>query len=262
VTPPLPPPHAHRTALAALLRAAAVLGAAAAGLGPAPAQGHPITARAENNRYVKLTVMGDSLRVAYSVLYGELPSFYARRAMDHDQDGRVSPEEARAAAAALATEVATKSVLTVDGRRVPLRFPGHDATVPDPRVGPIPFSIDCWELLPLAPGPRHQVSFQAGGELFRLGETEVKFEEAPGSRLLAWCTGHGPCAGRTTEPRFVWMGPPASSMEDRTVSATFAVVAAPGAGRGVLWLALGGAAALAAAGTAVVLVRRRRRRRR
>jgi len=226
---------------------------------PNVGQAHPVTSRTENNRYVKLTVSEGRLRVAYSVLYGELPSFYARRSMDRDHDGRVSPAEARAHADELAAQLASHSVLTVDGKRVPLRLPDRDATVADPRVGPIPFSIDMWELVPLDRRRRLEIAFEAGGELPRLGETEVKFEEAPGSRLVTWCRSRPPCTGRAEEPRFVWLGPRTSSMEDRTVSARFEISAAA-RGRMLTFALAGGGALLVAAAATLALVRRRRRR--
>jgi hypothetical protein len=194
---------------------------ALAPLWPATGAAHPVTSRTENNRYVKLTVTEGRLRVAYSVLYGELPSFYARRSMDRDGDGQISPAEARAYADEVATRFAAASALTVNGTRVPLQLPDRAATVTDPRVGPLPFSVDMWEVVPLDRNRRHEVVFEAGGELPRLGETEVKFEETPHARLVAWCRHRPPCTTRAEEPRFVWLGPRASSMEDRSVSACY-----------------------------------------
>lgn len=232
--------------------------AVAALLAPATGGAHPVTSRTENNRYVKLTPTDRSLRVAYSVLYGELPSFYARRSMDRDGDGRVSPDEARAHADEVAARFAAQSVLAVDGTRVPLRLPDRAATVTDPRVGPIPFSIDMWEVVPLRPRHRHEIAFEAGGEVPRLGETEVKFEEAPGAKLVAWCRSRPPCTTRAEEPRFVWLGPRASSMEDRTVSAAYEVPTA-GRRRAVVMALVGGGILLVAVAAALVLRRRRRR---
>ena len=228
-------------------------------LAPAAATAHPVTSRTENNRYVKLTLAEGSLRVAYSVLYGELPSFYARRGMDRDGDGRVSPDEARAHADEIATRFAPASVLTVDGQRIPLRLPDRTATLADPRVGPIPFSVDLWEVVPLPRRRHHEIAFEAGGELPRLGETEVKFEQAPGTQLVSWCRSRPPCTTRAEEPRFVWMGQRSSSMEDRTVSATYDVLAASSR-RGTVTAVVGGGLLLVAAAAALVLVVRRRKR--
>lgn len=225
-------------------------------LAPGTGGAHPVTSRTENNRYVKLTLTEGRLRVAYAVLYGELPSFYARRSMDRDGDGRVSADEARAHADEVATQLGPVSVLTVNGTRFPLRLPDRAAAVADPRVGPIPFSLDLWEVVPVAARGRLEVAFEAGGELPRLGETEVKFEEAPGARLVAWCRHRLPCSTRAEEPRFVWMGPRASSMEDRTVSAVYEVTAA-GRPRALVAALASGGVLLAAA--AALVVRRRRR---
>jgi hypothetical protein len=245
-------PDPHALAAGALLALLALLG-------PAAATAHPVTSRTENNRYVKLTLAPGSLRVAYSVLYGELPSFYARRGMDRDGDGRVAPDEARAHADELAARFAAASVLTVDGQRIPLRLPDRAATLADPRVGPIPFAVDLWEVVPLPRRRHHEIAFEAGGELPRLGETEVKFEPAPTTRLVSWCRSRPPCTTRAEEPRFVWMGLRASSMEDRTVSASYDV---PGAGvrPGTVTALVGAGALLLAAAAAGVLVVRRRKR--
>jgi hypothetical protein len=242
----------------ALPLAVGALCAVAGLLAPAAGVAHPVTSRTENNRYVKLTLAEGRLRVAYSVLYGELPSFYARRAMDRDGDGRVSADEARAHADEVATQMAAQSVLTVNGTRIPLRLPDRAATVADPRVGPIPFSIDLWEVVAVAPRGRMVIAFEAGGELPRLGETEVKFEESPGARLVAWCRNRPPCTTRVEEPRIVWMGPRASSMEDRTVSAVYEVLAA-GRRRARVTALVGGGVLLVAAAATLVLLRRRRR---
>lgn len=252
--PPCPP--AVRVSARLALTGGALL---ALLLAPAAAPAHPVTSRTENNRYVKLTLTERGLRVAYSVLYGELPSFYARRGMDRNGDGQIAPEEARAHADDLGGRFAAESVLTVDGRRIPLRLPDRAATVADPRVGPIPFSVDLWEVVPLPRG-RHAIAFEAGGELPRLGETEIKFEPAPGTRLLTWCRSRPPCTTRAEEPRFVWLGPKASSMEDRTASATYETQGI-GPSRGAVTAVVGGAVVLAvvAAGVALVVKRRKRR---
>ncbi|HEY3354916.1 MAG TPA: hypothetical protein VGQ83_16805 [Polyangia bacterium] len=240
-----------------LVRIAITVLVAFAGGGPAGA--HPVTSRTENNRYVKLTVMGDRLRVAYSVLYGELPSFEERREMDRDGDGRVAPAEARARADEVAGICARGSVLEIDGRRHALTFPEREATLGEPRVAPAPFSIDLWELVPLGPGARHEITFETNHDLRRMGETEIRFEEAPGTRLTAYCVGRGPCRGAPSgEPRFVWTGPRRSSMESRGATATFAVLAAAGGRRWALW-AGGAALLLVAAAVSGALVWRRRR---
>jgi hypothetical protein len=238
-----------------ILALAAALGALAAPLG---ARAHPVTSRTENNRYIKLTLIGDTLRVAYSVLYGELPSFEERREMDRDHDGQVSEAEARARADEVAATLARGAVLEVDGRRVALRFPEREVGMTDRRVAPSAFSIDLWELVPLAPRPRHDVTFETHGDLRRMGESEVRFEESPGTRLTGYCLGHGPCPPPSGEARFVFMGPRRSSLEDRSVTASFATVGAAGdARRWALW----GAGALAAVLIVVVgvMVQRRRR---
>ena len=141
----------------------------------------------------------------------------------------------------------------------PLRLPERTAVLADPRVGPIPFSVDLWEVVPLPRARHHEIAFEGGGELPRLGETEVKFEQAPGTRLVTWCRSRPPCTTRAEEPRFVWMGPRASSMEDRTVSATYDVEAA-GVRRGTSTALAGGAVLLVAAVVAGALVVRRRKR--
>jgi hypothetical protein len=240
-------------------RLAAALACAAALAAVAPAAGHQQTSRTANNRYVKLTLMGDTLRIAYTVLYGDLPALEERRAMDRDRDGQIAPAEARARAAEVAAALARGARLEVDGQPITLVFAERDLALADPRVVPAPYSIDLWQLVPLTPRPRHDVTFEAHDDLARPGETEVRFEEAPGTRLLGYCLGHGPCPPPTGEPRFVWEGPRRSSMEDRSVFASFAVVDQGfGPSRGLL-AAAGGALAVLVAGVGALLWRRRRR---
>jgi len=83
---------------------------------------HQVPAPNQNNRYIKFTCMERQLRLAYTVLYGDLPAEGERRRMDADGDGQLSEAEARAYGALLARAVEAQITLELDGRKVSVHF--------------------------------------------------------------------------------------------------------------------------------------------
>src|SRR6185436_9352806 len=69
----------------------------------------------DNNRYLKLTPMGDRVRLAYTVFFGEIPGAEARRSIDANRDGTISEAEAQAFGTKVAADVAGALDVTVDG---------------------------------------------------------------------------------------------------------------------------------------------------
>src|SRR5580765_7320368 len=76
----------------------------------------------DNNRYLKLTPLGDRVRLAYTVYLGEVPGAAARREFDADRDGAISDPEAQAFGARLAEQVRPALAITVDGAAAPLAW--------------------------------------------------------------------------------------------------------------------------------------------
>jgi hypothetical protein len=159
-------------------RGVAAVIAVAAGAGAASA--HVAPARDVNNRYVKLTVLGDRVRLAYTVYYGELPGAVERRRLDRDRDGQLADAETAPLAALLAADVAARLTLTVDGRAVPTVWSATDVGLGTPRVAAGSFAVDliAWYCLP--PGERHSLHLVDAYQVARPGETELLIEDSPG----------------------------------------------------------------------------------
>src|SRR5262249_24370326 len=91
----------------------------------------------------KLTGMEGQLRLAYTILYGDLPAEKERRKMDGDGNGAISDDEARHFGEQLAEVVRRTMTLEVDGQRVQPQWATIDVGLGTDRgVHPVPFSVD------------------------------------------------------------------------------------------------------------------------
>lgn len=205
------------------------------------AWGHPSFTPRSNNRYVKLTLLRDRVRLAYSVLYGDLPAQLERRRMDTDADGRVSEAERAPLLEALGHELERTLRVELDGGGVPVRFSERVAGMDEPRVGPFPFSIDLCAWLPLTARTEHELQVYDGFALEDAGEREVVVEEGPdvhlrkGSQTRFLHSGTGPAAPIHVRFGIGRTSPPSEGRSDAR-STALAVCA--------VFLALGSAAAL------------------
>src|SRR2546421_2274257 len=77
--------------------------------------GHVTPSVDDNNRYLKLTPLGDRVRIAYTVFFGDNPGRLERQNIDANHDGTLSEDEAHAFGARLAGQVAGAIDLDVDG---------------------------------------------------------------------------------------------------------------------------------------------------
>src|ERR1043165_9431383 len=84
---------------------------------PAPARAHVAPAVGDNNRYLKLTPLGDRVRLAYTVFYGEVPGAGVRSGIDGHRDGAIDDGESQAFGTRLAGELSAALEVTVDGAR-------------------------------------------------------------------------------------------------------------------------------------------------
>ncbi len=243
---------------------AITLGAAAA------ASAHVAPSVDDNNRYLKLTPLGDRVRLAYIVFYGEVPGARLRPSLDADRDGSISDAEGRAFGQRLAGELAAALDVSIDGAQQRLAWTTISVGMGSPRVAAGAFSVDlvAYLCLPSARG-RHELRLFDRFRVPRPGETELKIEDSPGVRIERARVGdHADAAGSF---RFVGPGGPLSDHglelaftagDQALVPTDGACGAAASAGRGLPAGAI--AAAAAALGCvlagAAVLVRRRRRR--
>src|SRR5438477_5338231 len=79
------------------------------------ARAHVAPSVDDNNRYLKLTPMGDRVRLAYTVFFGEIPGAEARRSIDANHDGTITEAEAQVFGTRVSTDVAGALDLDVDG---------------------------------------------------------------------------------------------------------------------------------------------------
>jgi hypothetical protein len=255
-----------RTRLAVLV---VTLGAAAAALAPRSAFAHVAPSVDDNNRYIKLTPLGDRVRLAYTVFYGEIPGAKARATIDADHDGAISDAEGQAFGHKLADEVAAGLDLTVDGAQRKVAWAEVAVGMGTPSTTAGAFSIDlvAWICLP-TPRGRHALTLHDHLALTRPGETEVKIEDSLGVTLDR--AKIGPADDASHDYRFVGAGGPlADDGLDLTFTAShraavtpdlICAAAAPAHASPVFFAGLGAALALVAAIGYLVALRLRARR--
>jgi hypothetical protein len=147
----------------------------------APAAGHVVPSVDDNNRYLKLTPLGDRVRLAYTVFFGDNPGRGERQTIDADRDGQISEAEAHAFGGKLAAQVAAGLELEVDGATEPVTWAEVDVGMGTPAVSGGAFSIDMVAYACFAtPHGRHHLRVHDRFRVPRAGETEVKVEDSPG----------------------------------------------------------------------------------
>jgi hypothetical protein len=234
----------------------------------ATADAHPEFAPSTVNHYLKLDLVApNQLRLAYSTMVGPAPAAVWRRAADANANGTLDAAETRALGERAKKAVLAGLSLTVDGQRVVPVFAEPEVGLAGAEVAPSPFSVDLVAMVPLAAAPTHTIRLDDATVEPQLGETEVRVEESPTTRLIA--SHRGP-TGDEKETHFLFRGPKFSALEDRSIAVQFAGITrapapaaastrathAPSRAR---WLfAAGAALALAALVTVLVLLGRKR----
>jgi len=135
----------------------------------------------DNNRYLKLTPLGDRIRLAYTVFYGDIPGAGLRRSIDRNHDGTIDEAESQAFGTGLAAELAAALEVTLDGVKQPVAWSQVVVGMGTPDTVAGTFSIDLvsWLCLPAVRG-KHAVRLRDRFRLANPGETEVKVEDSPG----------------------------------------------------------------------------------
>jgi hypothetical protein len=256
--------------------------AALQALSAGPAAAHVAPSATENNRYLKLTVEADRVRLSYTVFFGDRPGAGERLRMDRSGDGLIDDAEKRQFGDELRVALAPQVAVELDGQPILAVWKVADVGLGLPQTSGGAFAVDL--VLDMPTGARtgtHSVWIDDRFAVPLPGETEVRVEESPGVRVAAAHLGR---EGTGVQLRYAFKGAPRTPGErallvSYTVSAEAAAEAAsarpagstsgdalPGAGtpparkpRGrALWLALGalgmGAMVLAVRG----LVRTRR----
>lgn len=236
-------------------------------LPPGGASAHVAPSVDDNNRYLKLTPLGDRVRLAYIVFFGEVPGARARPSIDADRDGALSDREAQAFGDKLAAEIAAALDVTVDGAQQRIAWTTVSVGLGSARVAAGSFSVDLvtYLCLPVARG-RHEVRLFDRFRVPRPGETEVRIEDGPGISIERAKVGDHSDPSWTY--RFIGPGGPLSDLgldlaftagEQAIVAPDATCRAAAGGRAGRLPAAvIAGAAAVLAVAAAALIVRRRR----
>jgi hypothetical protein len=245
----------------------------AIGLLTGRAAAHVAPSASDNNRYLKLTPLGDRVRLAYTVFYGDAPGRELRRTLDANHDGAIDDAESQAFGDRIARELAAALDVTVDGVPRPVAWSQVAVGIGTPSVTAGPFSIDLVASICLAP-PRghHALELRDRFALTRPGETQIRFEDSPGVTVDRARVGDDTAPGID----YTIIGPtpvlgaagPGGGIELGFTAGDRAAVAANATcrdapPRGSAPIAMIAAiAAVALAGAAVIVARRARRRRR
>src|SRR5687767_1782967 len=80
-----------------------------------PALAHRAPSPTENNRYAKVTLLPDTVRIAYTVFFGDRPGMAERRRIDANGDGLLDEDEARSFSTRLHAEIVPLIDVEIDG---------------------------------------------------------------------------------------------------------------------------------------------------
>jgi nickel/cobalt exporter len=151
----------------------AVLAAALAVAGAAPAAAHPL-GNFTVNSYSGLRVGPDRLVVDYVLDMAEIPAFQARQAIDGDRDGEVSDAEAAGWRDRECPRLAGGLRATVDGRPLPLRVTTATVAFPAGVGGLRTLRLECALAAPLpATAGHHRLAYTDGNQAGRVGWREI-----------------------------------------------------------------------------------------
>jgi len=148
---------------------------------PEGARAHVVASPTHNNRYLKITPAADRVRVAFTIMIGDLPGHAARQALDVDADGQVSDAEIEPWKQDLAERIRAQLTVRIDGVEQDVAWSELAIGLGMPDVSAGAFSLDliAWFCAPAA-GGRHELDLWDRFALTPPGETEVKIEDQPG----------------------------------------------------------------------------------
>ena len=229
--------------------------------------GHVAPSVDDNNRYVKVTPLGDGVRLAYTVFFGEIPGATERKQLDANRDGRIDDAERRRFGDKLAAEVTAALDVDLDGKPQKFTWQIVDVGLGSEAVAAGSFSVDLVTYLCGTPGTKHSIRLRDQFRIPRPGETEVKVEDSPGVTVTRAKV--GAADDPSHDYRFVGPGGPlsddglevewtASATSERVPNATCgkAMSGKPGT---TPWFVIGVGALVAIAGGGLIAYRLTRR---
>jgi hypothetical protein len=147
----------------------------------ASAEAHVGSTAKVNNRYYKLTPMGDRVLLSYTVFFGDEPARVQRSHMDRNHDGVLSDLEIEDFSELFADELARSVSITDDEQGSALHWHAPEMSMGEPRVDGGAFAVDVQATFCLERGrSEHQLSFYDQLRLPTPGETELFLDPAPG----------------------------------------------------------------------------------
>jgi hypothetical protein len=187
-------------------------GAAAAHVGPSVE---------DNNRYIKLTVFGNRIRLLYTFYLGQQPGRQTRARIDRRRDGHIDEAESRAFGDEIAEVVAKNLELRIDGEAHAPSWHRVDVGLGTPTTDAGALSVDlvAWLCLdqPATRTTHGLVLFDHWKPPFP-GENEVFIEESPGVDVRRARFG---ADGPVSQLRFRWVA--GSPLDSQGLFIDFAV---------------------------------------
>ncbi len=170
--------------------------------------GHVSPSVDDNNRYLKVTPLGDGFRLAYTVFFGEIPGASERRSIDTNRDGRIDDAEAQRFADNVGAQVAAAVDVEIDGAAQRIRWDVVSAGMGSDAVAAGSFSIDLVAFICGRGTGAHEVRVRDQFRIPRPGETELKIEDSPGVTIQRAHV--GPADDPSHDFRFAGPGGPLS----------------------------------------------------
>ncbi len=161
----------------------------------APSHGHVEASVDANNRYLKISPMGDRVRLAYTVLFGEKPGAAMRRRLDRDRDGQISGAEADVLGRELAASLTPALTIAIDGAPLTWSWARVDVGLGTPSTIGGSLSVDLIAWLCVAAGTEHRLAIRDEYQVDTPGESELRLEEGPGVHLGEHTLGGAPMIG-------------------------------------------------------------------
>lgn len=207
------------------------------------ARAHQQFAPSTVNRYGKLVVsQAHGLRLFYTLMVGEVPAFTLRTQADRNHDGTLDRDEQAQLCTRLGAALQDGLSLWIDDQPQRLiwdtpqcALSGSAAQASD-AVAALPIAMErsTSTAFPLPRGRARVVRYDDRVAMPPIGEVELRIEDGPDLRLLATWQGSAPpdAAAATLPPAdtahgdqpsaiqrvFQALGPPRSSMSDRSIS--------------------------------------------
>jgi hypothetical protein len=202
------------------------------------ARAHPQFALSTVNRYGRLVLLPNRVRLDYSLMVGEVPAEQLKRQADVDGNGTLSEQEQSQLCEHLQHSIEREVRLQVDQKPLPLRWTVQPLALKVPTVEPAPFALELSGEVALPDDHRpHELRFDDRADLPPVGEVELRIEDSPFVELLTTRSGSAqpssesvsttssqvsknplPESAHRVPTLFRQFGPPRSLLSDRSVS--------------------------------------------